>query len=97
MPAKPAVRPVTRAASASLTIPRAGFDWRRIAYNSLVSRSLDDVEESTNKRRTSVPREHLVLYQFSARGHDMAQVILGSLIDGVHDGAGAYYRWKSVV
>ena len=92
MPAKPAVRPVTRASSASLTTPRAGFDWRRIAYDTLVSRSLDEVEESTNKLRNSVPREHLVLYQFSARGHDMAQVILGSLIDGVHDGAGAYYR-----
>lgn len=92
MPAKPAVQPISRASSASLTTPRAGFDWRRIAYNTLVSRSLDDVEESTNKMRNSVPREHLVLYQFSARGHDMAQVILGSLIDGMHDGAGAYYR-----
>lgn len=92
MPAKPAVRPVTRASSASLTTPRAGFDWRRIAYNTLASRSIDEVEESTNRQRHSVPREHLVLYQFSARGHDMAQVILGSLIDGMHDGAGAYYR-----
>lgn len=92
MPAKPAVRPVTRPSSASLTTPRAGFDWRRVAYHTLVSRSLDDVEETTNRLRNSVPREHLVLYQFSARGHDMAQVILGSLIDGMHDGAGAYYR-----
>ncbi|WP_373060806.1 transketolase C-terminal domain-containing protein [Gemmatimonas sp.] len=92
MPAKTAVRPVTRASSASLTTPRPGFDWRRIAYHTLVSRSLDDVEETTNRLRNSVPREHVVLYQFSARGHDMAQVILGSLIDGAHDGAGAYYR-----
>ncbi len=92
MPATPAVRPVTHASSASLTTPRRGFDWRRIAYHTLVSRSLDEVEETTNRLRHSVPREHLVLYQFSARGHDMAQVILGSLIDGMHDGAGAYYR-----
>ena len=68
------------------------FDWRRIAYQVLVSRALDDVEEATNRNRASVPREHLVLYQFSARGHDVAQVILGSLIDGKHDAAGAYYR-----
>jgi len=74
------------------TTPRAGFDWRRIAYHTLASRALDDVEERTNRNRATVPREHLVLYQFSARGHDMAQVILGSLMQGARDGAGAYYR-----
>jgi 2-oxoisovalerate dehydrogenase E1 component len=72
--------------------PRAGFDWRRIAYNTLASRALDEVEEATNRNRASIPKEHVVLYQFSARGHDMAQTILGSLINGAHDGAGAYYR-----
>ena len=92
MPAKPALRPVSRTSSAPSTTPRPGFDWRRIAYHTLASRSVDEVEETTNRLRHSVPREHLVLYQFSARGHDMAQVILGSLIDGMHDGAGAYYR-----
>jgi 2-oxoisovalerate dehydrogenase E1 component len=69
-----------------------GTRWRRIAYQALVSRALDDVEETTNKNKSSVPREHLVLYQFSARGHEMSQVILGSLLDHPHDGAGAYYR-----
>ena len=92
MPVKPAVQPIARASSAAPTTPRSGFDWRRIAYHTLVSRALDDVEETTNRMRNSVPKEHVVLYQFSARGHDMAQVILGSLINGVHDGAGAYYR-----
>ncbi len=72
--------------------PRSGFDWRRIAYNTLASRALDEVEEATNRNRASIPKEHVVLYQFSARGHDMAQTILGSLINGAHDGAGAYYR-----
>ncbi|MGQ0649975.1 MAG: transketolase C-terminal domain-containing protein [Gemmatimonadaceae bacterium] len=68
------------------------FDWRRIAYLTLASRALDDVEEATNRNRTSVPKDHVVLYQFSARGHDMAQVILGSLLNHPHDGIGAYYR-----
>jgi 2-oxoisovalerate dehydrogenase E1 component len=77
--------------------PRPGFDWRRIAYTTLVSRMLDDVEETTNRNRATVPREHLVLYQFSARGHDMAQVILGSLLTGAHDGAGAYYRSRPLL
>jgi 2-oxoisovalerate dehydrogenase E1 component len=73
------------------------FDWRRIAYHTLVSRALDDLEESTNRNRTSVPREHLVLYQFSARGHDVAQTILGSLITGRRDGVSAYYRSRPLL
>ena len=74
-----------------------GFDWRRIAYTAMVSRALDDLEEATNRNRTSVPREHLVLYQFSARGHDVAQSILGSLLGHPHDGVGAYYRSRPLL
>lgn len=75
----------------------AGFDWRRIAYHALCSRALDDIEEGTNKNRNSVPKEHVVLYQFSSRGHDVAQCILGSLLTGKHDGVGAYYRSRPVL
>jgi 2-oxoisovalerate dehydrogenase E1 component len=96
MPAKTAARPVVRPFGRS-DVPRPGFDWRRIAYLTLASRALDDLEESTNRNRTTVPREHLVLYQFSARGHDMAQVILGSLLTGRRDGAGAYYRSRPLL
>ncbi|MDB4873711.1 MAG: pyruvate dehydrogenase [Gemmatimonadetes bacterium] len=77
--------------------PDARFDWRKIAYNALASRALDDAEELTNKNRTTVPREHVVLYQFSARGHEVAQVILGSLVDHRHDGASAYYRSRPLL
>ena len=82
----------TRKDGAAPSLPQSRFDWRRIAYHALVSRSLDDVEESTNRNRSSVPREHVVLYQFSARGHDVPQIILGSLVDHKHDGVSAYYR-----
>jgi len=92
--AKKAARPVAREAGPA---PRVGFDWRRIAYHVLASRALDDAEEATNRNRASVPKEHLVLYQFSARGHDVAQVILGSLITGRHDAAGAYYRSRPLL
>jgi len=68
------------------------LDWRKVAYYTLVSRALDDLEEETNRNRTKVPKEHLVLYQFSARGHDVAQTILGSLLTHKHDGISAYYR-----
>ena len=63
----------------------------------MVSRALDDVEESTNRNKASVPREHLVLYQFSARGHEVAQVILGSLLTHPHDAASAYYRSRPLL
>jgi 2-oxoisovalerate dehydrogenase E1 component len=75
----------------------ARIDWRRVAYHTLVSRALDEVEEATNRNRTTVPREHLVLYQFSARGHDVAQTILGALLDHAHDAAGAYYRSRPLL
>jgi 2-oxoisovalerate dehydrogenase E1 component len=58
---------------------------------------MDDVEESTNRNRTSVPRDHLVLYQFSARGHDMAQCILASRLNHPHDAASAYYRSRPLL
>ncbi|MBA2688067.1 MAG: pyruvate dehydrogenase [Gemmatimonadaceae bacterium] len=77
--------------------PQGAPDWRRIAYFTLASRMMDDLEETTNKNRTSVPKEHLVLYQFSARGHDVAQVILGSMMTGRHDAAGAYYRSRPLL
>ncbi len=77
--------------------PLAGLDWRRIAYLTLASRALDDVEEATNRNRATLPKDHVVLYQFSARGHDMAQCILGSLITGRHDAAGAYYRSRPML
>src|ERR671927_182374 len=79
------------------TVLDGPFDWRRIAYMAMVSRALDDVEEATNRNKASVPREHLVLYQFSARGHEVAQVILGSLLDHPRDAAGAYYRSRPLL
>src|SRR3954467_12110020 len=90
-----AKRNTTRNPGHAAVDPR--FDWKRIAYNVLVSRALDDLEETTNRNRNSVPREHLVLYQFSARGHDVAQTILGSMLDHPHDGVGAYYRSRPLL
>jgi 2-oxoisovalerate dehydrogenase E1 component len=86
-----------RAPATSRVTPAPDFDWRSIAYHALVSRALDDTEEATNRNRGHVPKEHLVLYQFSARGHDVPQVILGSLLTHPHDGIGAYYRSRPVL
>jgi 2-oxoisovalerate dehydrogenase E1 component len=77
--------------------PDSRFDWVRIARIALASRALDDLEEDLNRNKASVPRDHVVNYQFSARGHEMAQVILGSLLTGTHDAAGAYYRSRPLL
>ena len=57
-----------------------------------MSRALDDIEEATNKNKANVPPDHLIPYQFSARGHEVAQCILGAFIAHRHDGVSAYYR-----
>ena len=55
----------------------AEVDWREVARLVLTSREMDRIEEEE-----LVPAKK-VLYQFSARGHDMAQVLLGlQLKDG---------------
>ena len=68
----------------------ADVDWREVARLVLTSREMDRVEEEE-----LVPAKK-VLYQFSARGHDMAQVLLGlQLKDG--DAACGYYRSRPLL
>ena len=69
----------------------ATVDWERVYYLTLVSRFLDDTEESR-----LVP-EKRIAYQFSSRGHEVAQIILGALLTHPHDAAGAYYRSRPLL
>jgi len=69
----------------------ATIDWGRVLYLTLASRRIDDIEE------TRLVPEKEVLYQFSARGHDVAQIILGSYLTHPHDAAGAYYRSRPLL
>lgn len=66
-------------------------DWERVTYLLHLSRALDDLEE-----RTLVP-EKKVLYQFSARGHDLAQILLGLRLDDPRDAACGYYRSRPLL
>ena len=66
-------------------------DWRTIVRQVAVSRALDDLEE------TRLLPERKVLYQFSARGHDVTQVLLGRQLTGARDGVGAYYRSRPLL
>ena len=79
------VTPIGHLENAQYT-PAAGLDWPRIAYLTLLSRAIDDLEE------TELLQSREVLYQFSARGHDMAQIILASMLDHPGDAASGYYR-----
>jgi 2-oxoisovalerate dehydrogenase E1 component len=67
------------------------IDWKRVYYLTLVSRMLDDIEE------TRLVPEKKVAYQFTARGHDVAQIILGQFLTHPHDGVSAYYRSRPLL
>lgn len=77
--------------TAKLNTNKPDFDWRRVSRLMLLSRALDDIEE-----HELVP-EKLVFNQFSARGHDFAQILLGSLLTHPHDAATGYYRSRPFV
>ena len=74
-----------------MAIANTGLDWPQIAYLTLLSRAVDDLEEE------KLLQSRELIYQFSSRGHDMAQVILGSLLDQAGDAAGGYYRSRPLM
>jgi 2-oxoisovalerate dehydrogenase E1 component len=62
-----------------------------VTYLFHVSRALDDIEESR-----LVP-DRKVLYQFSARGHELGQILLGLKLTARRDGVGVYYRSRPLM
>ena len=68
----------------------AEVNWREVARLVLTSREMDRIEEEE-----LVPAKK-VLYQFSARGHDMAQVLLGLELEGRRRRL-RYYRSRPVL
>src|SRR6267378_2349322 len=85
--------PAAAISCVSTPMPRAGHqpDWKRVTYLLHASRALDDIEES------KLLPERKVLYQFSARGHDFAQILLGLHLTDPHDGVTAYYRSRPLM
>ena len=78
------------AATLDRGVDAGSVDWAEVARLVTTSRALDHLEE------TVLVPEKKVLYQFSARGHDMAQVLLGlHLKDG--DAACGYYRSRPML
>jgi 2-oxoisovalerate dehydrogenase E1 component len=75
------------AAPAAKTQP----DWRRVVSLVQRSRAMDAIEE-----QELVPGKK-IFYQFSARGHDMAQVLLGLQLTHPKDAICGYYRSRPIL
>src|SRR6202789_713489 len=67
------------------------LEWRAVLRQIATSRALDDLEEST------LLPERKVLYQFSARGHEVTQVLLGGGLGEARDGVGGYFRSRPLL
>ena len=67
------------------------IDWRRVVWLMHASRALDELEE------TKLVPERKIFYQFSARGHDLAQIILGTQITNSNDAICGYYRSRPIL
>jgi len=67
------------------------IDWSRVVTTVLRSRALDELEE------TRLLPSRKVLYQFTARGHEVTQVVLGQLLTEPRDGIGVYYRSRPLM
>lgn len=61
-------------------------DWSAVARTVLLSRWMDDLEVE------KLTPQGKVKYQFSAGGHELAQVLLAAALDHPHDAAAVYYR-----
>ena len=62
------------------------FDWQELARTALISRKMDELEEQ------ELLQQGLVTYQFSARGHELGQLLIAQMLTRPHDAASVYYR-----
>lgn len=62
------------------------YDWHEVARLALISRKMDELEESE-----LTPQGH-VTYQFSARGHEIGQLLIAQMLTRSFDAASVYYR-----
>jgi 2-oxoisovalerate dehydrogenase E1 component len=68
------------------TTRHPAFDWHEAARLALISRLMDELEEAE-----LVPQGQ-VNYQFSARGHELGQLLISQLLTRPFDAASTYYR-----
>ncbi|MBX3046213.1 MAG: hypothetical protein KF698_04385 [Anaerolineales bacterium] len=61
-------------------------DWAHVARLLLTSRTIDEIEEQ------ELAPAGKVTYQFSSKGHELSQILLGLQLTQGHDAATVYYR-----
>lgn len=66
-------------------------EWIDVARTVIASRAIDTIEEG------ELAPSGRVTYQFSAKGHELAQAILGRCLQHGKDGATVYYRSRPFV
>jgi len=66
-------------------------NWIQAARQLLLSRQIDNLEID------SLVPQGKIKYQFSAHGHELAQVLLAQALDHPHDAATVYYRSRPFV
>jgi 2-oxoisovalerate dehydrogenase E1 component len=67
----------------------AEIDWVQVARLVLTSRAIDIIAEGELAPAGKIP------YQFSSKGHELAQALLGLSLTHPHDAAGVYYRSRT--
>ncbi len=67
-------------------MPNSNINWNLVAYYCVLSREMDRLEME------QLTPQGKVKYQFSAGGHELAQVLLALSLTHPHDAAGVYYR-----
>jgi 2-oxoisovalerate dehydrogenase E1 component len=67
------------------------LSWTQVARLVLTSRRLDELEEQ------ELAPSGEVAYQFSAKGHELAQVLLGLHLTHPQDGVSVYYRSRPLL
>lgn len=67
------------------------LDLPKIARLAMLSRALDELEVQ------QLTPQGKVKYQFSAGGHELAQILLAQALDHAHDAASVYYRSRPLL
>lgn len=77
--------------SAAAVADQTAIDWKEVVRLFLTSREIDRVEE------TELYPARKIAYQFSATGHELIQILLGTLLDHPRDAISAYYRSRPIL
>ncbi len=85
MPPKKATK-TTKTKTAKKPASAPSVNWEQVARLLLTSRTIDEIEEQ------ELAPAGKVTYQFSSKGHELSQILLGLELTQGHDAATVYYR-----